>query len=164
VKISLSKLATIFVIGIGLFILLAILWPIAQASLSSWRFDTLFSERSENTPKSIDIKIGENRVVLHKDTKSYIEFLQILHYARSQSAFDYAGQIPDLSSGRTPYGEIAISQYGITSHFKITQSVKNQNYFWIAVPKSDNQGTHLPLFAFGTALKNLVEQGAAANP
>jgi hypothetical protein len=65
---------------------------------------------------------------------------------------------------QTRYGKIIIARYGFDSRFTIFRSDTNAAYFWIAVPKANDMGKHLPLYALGDEFVDLVNSTADAPP
>ncbi len=104
------------------------------------------NSESHELPDKVKIRIDGTDKLFYKDTQSYNKLLHLLQNGRSVSLFKQAGPSPQFPGTSHPFGEMVISSYGLPSHFKIIHSDKNENFYWIGLPKLTSPGTSYPIF------------------
>lgn len=107
-------------------------------------------------PDKVEITIDGIRSVFHKGTQPYNDLMHHLHDGRSEDLFERAGPPPPFPGTRSSCGEMIVSSYRLPSYFRIIRSDKNQNYYWIGLPKLTSPGTSWPIFTVDTQVIDIL--------
>lgn len=137
------------------------MFPAGLDTKSTQQADALLYAKAgvSDLPDEVEITIDGAHAVFHRGDKSYDQLVALLPNGHSQDMLDATGGQISLSG--TICGEMAIRNYGITSHFKIGRSANNKCLYWIRLPHLNRGGYAIPFFTADPRVIDLIKKTAA---
>ena len=118
-------------------------------------------EESRSLPDEVALTIDGDRAVFRKGSPEYQTLLRLLRDGRSREAQEKARNFPRWMPGTC--GEMVISKFGRTSHFRIIRSNDSYTGYWIYLPHTNRGGYAAPVFTFDPAVIDLIHARAKSH-
>ncbi len=111
-------------------------------------------EKARNLPEEVALTIDGERAVFRKGSSGYQTLLMMLREGRlpevQRKALNTANWKPGIC------GELEVSKFGRTSHFRIFRSKESFTGYWIYLPHTSRAGYAAPVFTFDPAVIDFI--------